>query len=228
MYRKIENEFKKLSGYKKSQLIYVLFMLLFALFAAILIVEAIFDIDVITIDMLKDSVIKVIEFIVIATTVFVLLLGLYIFDRIVQKVYIKEHLKAGIKCFSVIWNSYLETTDMEDINLLIKILQENEINTAEQVEKALNRYRNQIPQRNRHSLQIASVLTITLSSVTLLLNHIIDIKFIATIFFVIVVLVLYILLVIFNRILMKIVCKNGFYARMEYLLSEISVKELIK
>lgn len=165
----------------------------------------------------------------IAIIIFYLLV--YIYMVIMTRKNEKFKIIIALSDHKMIINLFWEQVYKKDIEILVKILKDNSIDTRPKTLEAIRHYQTLIPRNLEITSQIISVIALSVSLVALFFDENIfySAEKLAIIFvFIIVIIILYLAFSNFNKILLKMFGKAEFYKRLELTLSEIYMRSLIK
>ena len=230
MYNRIERDFKVKSNYHKAQISYIIVFLVMLALICIAIFGLLFQFNTpASVDAFINEFGYMLLIEVIALIIFYLLIYIYMIIKTRKNenfsfiIALSDH-KAIIDLF---WEQIYQ----EDIQILIKILKENSINTRPKVLEAVKHYQTLIPVKLENSIQILSVLALAISIVAFIFDDKIfySMENLAIAFiFIILITILYLAFCSYNNKLIKMFGKSELYRRLELSLSEIYMRSLIK
>ena len=211
MYNTIEDQFKSQSNVLKNQAVYILSILL------------IFVIEIIAIHYLPKDFTTII--IVVVCGVFLFLLSCYIYIVISNAKHTPQFWRKMYNIFLNI-NVFRIRSQQKDIAILKNIIEENKVNTRDEIRELIRHYQCYLPRQTAKSWNIISILALVISVWTLLYQDRLENApvhlGIILIAFLTILLVHFFVVIIYNR-LFKILGKTALYTRLEAALAEIYV-----
>lgn len=159
MYLKIEKEFKKKSKNRKSQLLFVLGVAIYAIILSSIITFLV-DLDKSMGTYLLIMIVSVIPFFIGCYVV--ILIKISKTEKLLFKnIFLLEENK----------NNYHQIIHKEDIKILLDILKENNINTRPKVQEAIRHYQCLLPRKIVSSGQLLAILAFAISVMALLFSE---------------------------------------------------------
>lgn len=219
MYFEIENEFKRNSTIRTSQLLLVLGSMLLSSICTF-ITELLAN---------EENYANIYMCVLLVGLVFFYIICYcYMFFKGIKKQ--QRTLKTFFQIKKTI-QAYKSTIHNIDINLLNKILKSHEINTRPKVEEAIRHYQCLLPRKINQSGQLTSLLALVISFLALLssetiLNSLESARFILGVLLTVVIMYLFVKWI--DDSVFRAFSRNALYARIEESLSEIFMSYYIK
>lgn len=216
MYLQIEEDFKRRSKNRKSQILFILAVFVFAIIAYFPL-EKLFTED--------DYFLEYYILVCFLLVLFLVLCYVYIFSQT------RKIKKLSFLNLNEVLNCYFENIHNSDLKILSEILKENDINTRPKVQEAIRHYQCLLPRKVASSGQLLTILALVISIIALLFSEpFANSESNMEAFFVILLTVIigYIVIQFIAKNIFKIFGKDALYKRLEASLSEIFMTYYLK
>lgn len=215
MIKEIESQFKKKASYRINGYFSILLFFVYLVVAILM----------------WKTIVK--KWILISIPILIILLFMclyiYIYNTL-SKLY-KKNKSVVVLRIDKSYKLFKEKQRENDIQELIKILKENGVNTRKKVENILNHYRVLIPRNVNEKVTVISILALLVSVLVFLYGSNLDILYDKILSLVVIgalTLIGCFIYFFYIKEIGSIFSKKTLYIRLEYLLTEIYIKSLIK
>lgn len=217
MYSQIENEFKDKSKLRLSQILFVMYTIIFSILCMFFLWKII---------ELPD--ICIVFFIVVAIVVFFMGCYIFMFFKAITKK--QRSIKIFLKVFTIL-NEYDKKIHDDDIKILRDILKKHNIDSQYKMEEAIRHYQCILPRRVSQSGITLSIFSIVVAVIALFTNETIIASSENIVFLIAFLLIAIMILIILSLIVdcvYRFFGRDALYIRLEDSLSEIFMQEYIK